>query len=113
MPHARNPIDGTRVYFEDDGGNGATVVLYGGILDSVALVRESDIARSLKDLHEEFRLVFADHRGLGSEGPGHPPFGHEGPRCRIGNGGSLPRRRERRRTLGGDGVRWPHASGLV
>ena len=76
MPHARNPIDGTRVYFEDDGGNGATVVLYGGILDSVALVRESDIARSLKDLHEEFRLVFADHRGLGKSDKPHDVKGY-------------------------------------
>lgn len=65
MPYATNPQDGTRVYFEDDGGTGIPVVLYGGALDSVALVRESDIARSLKELSDEFRLVFADHRGLG------------------------------------------------
>lgn len=65
MPYAVNPIDRARIYFEDDGGNGFPVVLYGGILDSVALVRESDIARSLKELPDEFRLVFADHRGLG------------------------------------------------
>lgn len=65
MPYAKNSQDGIRVYFEDDGGNGAAVVLYGGILDSVDLVRESDIARSLKELSGEFRLIFADHRGLG------------------------------------------------
>jgi pimeloyl-ACP methyl ester carboxylesterase len=65
MPYAANSIDRTRIYFEDDGGDGAAVVLYGGILDSVALVRESDIVRSLKELPEEFHLVFADHRGLG------------------------------------------------
>ena len=65
MPYATNPVDGTRVYFEDDGGKGAAVVLYGGMLDSVHLVRKSDIARSLHDLPDEFRLIFADHRGLG------------------------------------------------
>lgn len=65
MPYAKNPLDGIRVYFEDDGGKGAPVVLYGGILDSVDLVRESGIARSLQELEDEFRLVFADHRGLG------------------------------------------------
>jgi pimeloyl-ACP methyl ester carboxylesterase len=65
MPYARNSKDGTRVYFEDDGGRGAAVVLYGGILDSVNLVRGSNIARSLQELPDEFRLIFADHRGLG------------------------------------------------
>jgi len=27
MPYARNALDGSRVYFEDDGGDGAAVVL--------------------------------------------------------------------------------------
>ena len=65
MPYARNSEDGTRVYFEDDGGSGTAVVLYGGLLDSVDLVRSSDIAKALKELTDEFRLIFADHRGLG------------------------------------------------
>lgn len=65
MPFSANAKDGIRVYFEDDGGNGTAVVMYGGLLDSVDLVRGSDIARSLGELREEFRLVFADHRGLG------------------------------------------------
>ncbi len=65
MSYAKNSLDLTRVYFEDDGGAGAAVIIYGGILDSVDLVRESDIAKALKALPEEFRLVFADHRGLG------------------------------------------------
>jgi pimeloyl-ACP methyl ester carboxylesterase len=51
------------VYFEDEGGAGAPVVLYGGLLDSVDDLRESDIARALPS--EEFRVVYADHRGLG------------------------------------------------
>ena len=46
MPYARNALDGSRVYFEDDGGDGAAVVLHGGLLDSVDLVRASHIARA-------------------------------------------------------------------
>ena len=65
MPYATNSLDGTRVYFEDDGGTGPSVVLYGGILDSVDTVRQSHIARSLEGLVSEFRLIYADHRGLG------------------------------------------------
>lgn len=66
MPYATNPIDATRIYFEDDGGSGAPVVLYGGILDSIELVRSaSPIAQALQGLSDEFRLVYADHRGLG------------------------------------------------
>ena len=71
MAYASNAIDGRQVYFEDVGGGGPAVVLYGGVLDSVADVRESDIARALPG--EEFRLIYADHRGLGrSDKPHHP-----------------------------------------
>jgi hypothetical protein len=31
------------VYFEDDGGNGAAVVLHGGLVDTVDLVRDANI----------------------------------------------------------------------
>jgi pimeloyl-ACP methyl ester carboxylesterase len=65
VPYATNRLDGTRVYFEDDAGTGVPVVLYGGIVDSVDLVRRSPIARALHELPAEFRLVYADHRGLG------------------------------------------------
>lgn len=66
MPYATNPIDATRIYFEDDGGPGAPVVLYGGILDSVELVRSaSPIAQALQARPHEFRLIYTDHRGLG------------------------------------------------
>lgn len=66
MPYARNALDGSRVYFEDDGGNRAPVVLHGGLLDSVALVRGSNLARALQELpEEEFRLIYVDHRGVG------------------------------------------------
>jgi len=71
MPYAINKLDRTRIYFEDDGGEGDAVVLYGGILDSVDLVRGSDIAQSLQTLTEEFRLIFADHRGLGKSDKPH------------------------------------------
>lgn len=63
MPYATNPIDGTRIYVEDNGGPGDPVVFYGGILDTVEVVRNSPIARALPQ--EEFRLIYADHRGLG------------------------------------------------
>jgi pimeloyl-ACP methyl ester carboxylesterase len=63
MPYATNALDGTRIHYEDDGGSGVPVVLHGGILDSIALVRESSLARALPA--DEFRLVFCDHRGVG------------------------------------------------
>ena len=66
MPYAKNALDGRRVYFEDDGGDGAPVLLYGGIIDSVDLVRGSNIARALREPSTgEFRLVYVDHRGVG------------------------------------------------
>ncbi len=72
MPYARNALDGNRVYFEDDGGDGAAVVLHGGLLDSVDLVRASSIAQALQELPEgEFRLIYVDHRGHGRSVP--PP----------------------------------------
>ena len=33
MPYARNALDGSQVYFEDDGGDGAVVILHGRLLD--------------------------------------------------------------------------------
>ena len=70
MPYATNSDDGTRIFFEEEGGGGAPLVLYGGILDSTELVRRSPIARALQELPQEFRLIYADHRGLGrSEKP--------------------------------------------
>lgn len=65
MPYARNRLDGTRVYFEDDGGEGAPVVFHGGLLDSVELVRGSPVAQALQALADEFRLIYVDHRGVG------------------------------------------------
>jgi len=63
MPYATNVLDAGRVYFEEDGGDGAAVVLHGGLLDSVDDVRDSDIAQALPA--DEFRLIYVDHGGLG------------------------------------------------
>ena len=66
MPYATNALDGNRVYFEDDGGDGTPVVLHGRIIDSVDLVRESNIAQALQELPtDEFRLIYVAHRGVG------------------------------------------------
>jgi pimeloyl-ACP methyl ester carboxylesterase len=65
MPFATNARDGSRVYFEDDGGGGSPTVILGGFLDPVELVRGAPIARALQELSEEFRLIYVDHRGHG------------------------------------------------
>ena len=65
MPFATNARDGSRVYFEDDGGEGSPVVIHGGFLDPVKLVRGAPIARALQALDAEFRLIYVDHRGHG------------------------------------------------
>jgi pimeloyl-ACP methyl ester carboxylesterase len=49
------------------------VILYGGILDTVDLVRGSQISRALQELSGEFRLVYVDHRGLGRSDTPHEP----------------------------------------
>jgi pimeloyl-ACP methyl ester carboxylesterase len=71
MSYATNGRDGARLYFEDEGGDGTPVVLYGGFLDKVQDLRESEIARALP--RDEFRLVYADHRGLGRSSKPHDP----------------------------------------
>ena len=57
MPYARNALDGSQVYFEDDGGDGAVVILHGRLLDSADRLRASNIAQVLQGLPEEFRLI--------------------------------------------------------
>jgi pimeloyl-ACP methyl ester carboxylesterase len=71
MPFATNARDQSRVYFEDDGGNGTPIVILGGFLDPVELVRHAPIAQALRDLTEEFRLIFIDHRGHGRSAKPH------------------------------------------
>jgi len=65
MSYASNPLDGTHVSFEDDGGTGAPVVIHGGFLDPVPLVRRSPLAVALRPFSGELRTVFVDHRGHG------------------------------------------------
>jgi pimeloyl-ACP methyl ester carboxylesterase len=65
MPYARNARDGSRVYFEDDGGDETPVVLHGGIVDSVDAVRHSHIPQGLPN--DEFRLIYVDHRGMAQQ----------------------------------------------
>ena len=60
------------MYFEDDGGDGTPVLILGGFLDPVELVRGSPIAQALEEMAAEFRLVYMDHRGHGrSDTPHH------------------------------------------
>jgi len=65
VPYATNPIDGLRIYFVDWGGVGAPIVFYTGFLDPLQVAQASGLALGLRD---EFRLVFADHRGHGLSG---------------------------------------------
>ena len=71
MPFATNARDGSQVYFEDDGGAGTPVIILGGFLDPIELVRDAPIARSLQALSDEFRLIFVDHRGHGRSAKPH------------------------------------------
>jgi len=64
VPYAKNTLDNESIYYEDDGGAGSPVVILGGFLDPVELVRRSPIARALQELRE-FRLIYVDHRGHG------------------------------------------------
>lgn len=71
MPYASNPIDRHRIWFEDVGGNGASVVMYGGFLDTVEDLRSSSLASALRGLGH--RLILVDHRGLGASDKPHDP----------------------------------------
>jgi pimeloyl-ACP methyl ester carboxylesterase len=55
-----------RIAYEDDGGAGVPVLILGGFLDTILLVRRGPLARALVDHADEFRLVFVDHRGHGT-----------------------------------------------
>lgn len=70
MSYATNHLDGLRVSFEDWGGPGAPVVVYTGFLDPIAVAETSGIPLGLRD---EFRMIFADHRGHGDSDKPHDP----------------------------------------
>jgi pimeloyl-ACP methyl ester carboxylesterase len=71
MPYATNGQDGTRIYFEDEAGDGTPVVLHDGFGDSVQDLREWRIAQALTAA--EFRLIYVDHRGHGRSDKPHDP----------------------------------------
>lgn len=62
MPYATNPIDQVRTFFEDSGGGEQPVLVYPGFTDPLEFAKTSPLAQALAD---DFRLVFADHRGQG------------------------------------------------
>jgi pimeloyl-ACP methyl ester carboxylesterase len=62
MPFAINPSDGVRTYFEEWAGSGPPVLVYAGFTDPLEWSQASVLLRALR---EEYRLVFADHRGHG------------------------------------------------
>jgi pimeloyl-ACP methyl ester carboxylesterase len=70
MPYATNPIDDVRTYFEDADGSGQPVLVYPGFTDPLEYTKTSPLAQGLVD---EFRLVFADHRGQGRSDRPHDP----------------------------------------
>jgi pimeloyl-ACP methyl ester carboxylesterase len=69
VPHATNPEDGVRTYFEDSGGEGPPV-LFTGFADPLEVAKASRLARALIG---EFRLIFADHRGQGGSDKPYDP----------------------------------------
>lgn len=71
MPYARNALDGCRVHFEHDGGQGLPVVFHGGFGESIDLVRVSPVVRAVPA--GEFRHVYVDHRGHGRSEKPHDP----------------------------------------
>jgi pimeloyl-ACP methyl ester carboxylesterase len=80
MPFAANADDASRIYFEDDGGPGTPVVILGGFLDPVELVRDAPIPRALEELSNEFRLIYVDHRGHGRSDKPHEADAYAMPR---------------------------------
>jgi pimeloyl-ACP methyl ester carboxylesterase len=82
MPYAANGRDGAQVYFEDQGGDGAAVILHDGFADSVQDLHEWLLADALAS--EGFRLIFADHRGHGRSDKPHDPAAYAMP-LRVGD----------------------------
>jgi pimeloyl-ACP methyl ester carboxylesterase len=62
LPFAINPLDHVRTWFEDSGPGGPPVLVYPGFTDPLQYAKDSPLAHALR---EDFRLIFADHRGQG------------------------------------------------
>lgn len=77
MPYATNGQDGSRVHFEDDGGDGAPVILHDGFGDSVEDLRDWALVDALAS--EGFRVILADHRGQGRSDKPHDPSAYAMP----------------------------------
>jgi pimeloyl-ACP methyl ester carboxylesterase len=77
MPYATNGQDGARVYFEDQGGDGAPVILHDGFADSVRDLREWLMGDAIASAG--FRVIFADHRGHGGSDKPHDPAAYAMP----------------------------------
>jgi pimeloyl-ACP methyl ester carboxylesterase len=75
MAVTSNPIDGVQVAFDATPGPGQAVVLYGGFLDSIDIVRTTPIARIVAPAG--FRPIYVDHRGLGGSDKPHDPSAYE------------------------------------
>jgi pimeloyl-ACP methyl ester carboxylesterase len=80
MPYVTNALDGSRVYYEDDGGPGPPVVMLGGFLDPIELVRRAPLAMGLSAASEALRMVFIDHRGHGRSDTPHDRESYAMPR---------------------------------
>jgi pimeloyl-ACP methyl ester carboxylesterase len=67
MPFATNPLDGGRIYYEDDDGCGVPIVLMGGFATTVVATRLWPVAQAMGP---EYRHIYIDQRGHGqSEKP--------------------------------------------
>ncbi len=62
MPYATNPNDAVRTYFEDSGGDQSPILVYPGLSDAIPYAKTLPVVQGLS---EEFRLIYADHRGQG------------------------------------------------
>jgi hypothetical protein len=47
VPHATNPVDGVRTYFEDSGGAAPPVLFYTGFADPLEVAKTSHLAQAL------------------------------------------------------------------
>ena len=102
MTYATNRLDGTRIYFEDDGGRGVPVVLHGRLSRWRRRRARVNIARALPA--GEFRTIYVDHRGLGRSDKPHEP-GAYAMRRRVADAVAVARRaRDRARPFHRDVV---------